>query len=61
LLGWLNQLWRVVGRFVDGFGYRISSDVIGDAEPGGRTRKVLLKKGQDPFKDQLEKRAKYRS
>lgn len=35
--------------------------IIGDAEPGGRTRKVLIKKGQDPFKAQLEKRAKYRS
>lgn len=35
--------------------------IIGDAESGGRTRKVLIKKGQDPFKEQLEKRAKYRS
>lgn len=35
--------------------------IVGEAEPGGRTRKVLIKKGQDPFKEQLEKRAKYRS
>jgi FtsK/SpoIIIE family/FtsK alpha domain/Ftsk gamma domain len=35
--------------------------IVGDAEQGGRTRKVLIKKGQDPFKEQLEKRAKYRS
>ena len=35
--------------------------IVGEAEQGGRTRKVLIKKGQDPFKEQLEKRAKYRS
>ncbi len=32
--------------------------VVGEAEAGGRTRKVLIKPGQDPFKEIMEKRAK---
>jgi S-DNA-T family DNA segregation ATPase FtsK/SpoIIIE len=35
--------------------------IIGEAEPGARGRKVLIKKGQDPFKEELERRAKNRS
>jgi S-DNA-T family DNA segregation ATPase FtsK/SpoIIIE len=32
--------------------------VVGEAEPGGRTRKVLIKPGQDPFKAAMEKKGK---
>jgi S-DNA-T family DNA segregation ATPase FtsK/SpoIIIE len=32
--------------------------VVGEAEPGGRNRKVLIKPGQDPFKIMMEKKAK---
>jgi DNA segregation ATPase FtsK/SpoIIIE-like protein len=32
--------------------------VVGEQEAGGRNRKVLIKPGQDPFKEMLEKRAK---
>ncbi len=32
--------------------------VIGEAEAGGRTRKVLIKPGQDPFKEIMDKRAR---
>ncbi|MBI5669155.1 MAG: DUF87 domain-containing protein [Chloroflexi bacterium] len=32
--------------------------VVGEAEAGGRTRKVLIKPGQDPFKEIMEKRAR---
>lgn len=35
--------------------------IIGEAEPGARSRKVLIKKGEDPFKAELERRAKLRS
>jgi len=35
--------------------------IIGEAEPGERTRKVLIKPGQDPFKEQMEKKARFRS
>ncbi|MCA0452618.1 MAG: DNA translocase FtsK [Chloroflexi bacterium] len=35
--------------------------IIGEAEAGARSRKVLIKKGEDPFKAELEKRAKRRS
>lgn len=35
--------------------------IVGEAEPGARGRKVLIKKGQDPFKAELERRAKNRS
>ncbi len=35
--------------------------IIGEPEQGARGRKVLIKKGQDPFKAELEKRAKSRS
>jgi S-DNA-T family DNA segregation ATPase FtsK/SpoIIIE len=35
--------------------------IIGEPEAGARGRKVLIKKGQDPFKAELEKRAKNRS
>ncbi|MBA3870699.1 MAG: DNA translocase FtsK [Anaerolineae bacterium] len=35
--------------------------IIGEPEQGARGRKVLIKKGQDPFKAELEKRAKNRS
>ncbi|GIL13448.1 MAG: DNA translocase FtsK [Chloroflexota bacterium] len=32
--------------------------VVGEAEAGGRTRRVLIKPGQDPFKEIMEKRTK---
>lgn len=32
--------------------------VVGEAEPGGRTRKVLIKPGQDPFKAAIDKKMK---
>ncbi len=32
--------------------------VVGEAEAGGRTRRVLIKPGQDPFKEIMEKRVK---
>jgi S-DNA-T family DNA segregation ATPase FtsK/SpoIIIE len=32
--------------------------VVGEAEPGGRNRKVLIKPGQDPFKVMMEKKGK---
>lgn len=32
--------------------------VVGDAEPGGRSRKVLIKPGQDPFKAAIDKKMK---
>jgi S-DNA-T family DNA segregation ATPase FtsK/SpoIIIE len=32
--------------------------IIGEAESGGRTRKVLIKPGQDPFKQRSEKKRK---
>jgi S-DNA-T family DNA segregation ATPase FtsK/SpoIIIE len=32
--------------------------IVGEAEQGGRTRKVLIKPGQDPFKVMMEKRSK---
>ena len=32
--------------------------IVGEQEAGGRSRKVLIKPGQDPFKDVLEKRTK---
>lgn len=35
--------------------------IVGEPEPGARGRKVLIKKGQDPFKAELERRAKNRS
>ena len=35
--------------------------IIGEPEAGARGRKVLIKKGQDPFKEELERRAKNRS
>ncbi len=35
--------------------------IIGEPEQGARGRKVLIKKGQDPFKAELERRAKNRS
>jgi DNA segregation ATPase FtsK/SpoIIIE, S-DNA-T family len=35
--------------------------IVGEQETGGRSRKVLIKPGQDSFKDELDKRAKYRS
>jgi len=35
--------------------------IIGEPEAGARGRKVLIKKGQDPFKAELERRAKNRS
>lgn len=35
--------------------------IIGEPEQGARGRKVLIKKGQDPFKEELERRAKNRS
>jgi S-DNA-T family DNA segregation ATPase FtsK/SpoIIIE len=32
--------------------------VIGPQEPGGRSRKVLIKKGEDPFKEEIERRTR---
>src|SRR5690606_18816322 len=32
--------------------------VIGPQEPGGRSRKVLLKPGEDPFKEEIERRSR---
>ncbi len=32
--------------------------VIGPQEPGGRSRKVLIKPGEDPFKEEIERRTK---
>jgi S-DNA-T family DNA segregation ATPase FtsK/SpoIIIE len=32
--------------------------VIGPPEPGGRSRKVLLKPGEDPFKEEIERRTR---
>ncbi|MBZ0304139.1 MAG: DNA translocase FtsK, partial [Anaerolineae bacterium] len=32
--------------------------VIGPPEPGGRSRKVLIKPGEDPFKEEIERRSK---
>jgi DNA segregation ATPase FtsK/SpoIIIE-like protein len=32
--------------------------IVGESEAGGRSRKVLIKPGQDPFKDVIDKRTK---
>lgn len=32
--------------------------IVGEVQEGGRSRKVLIEKGKDPFKDMLDKRAK---
>lgn len=32
--------------------------VIGPQEPGGRSRKVLIKQGEDPFKEEIERRTR---
>ena len=31
--------------------------IIGPPEAGGRSRRVLIKPGQDPFKDEIDKRS----
>ena len=30
--------------------------IVGPPEPGGRSRKVLIKPGEDPFKEEIERR-----